>query len=123
MAMSRSFRRSSTLAIIRSTMLKISSRRSWWKTMMSSTRFRNSGRKCCFSSSCTRDFILVTPVAGRGPEQPGHRVLLHVLAHVELDQRVLVAEQELGQRLGQLRLADARGAGEDERPTGTLGGL
>ncbi len=38
-------------------MLKISSRRSWWKTMMSSTRFRNSGRKCCFSSSCTRDFI------------------------------------------------------------------
>ena len=64
--------------------------------------------------------FLVTDVAGRGSEQPGHRVLLHVLAHVELDQRVLVAEQELGQRLGQLRLADAGRASEDERAAGTL---
>ena len=40
--------------------------------------------------------------------------------HVELDQRVLVAEQELGERLGQLGLTDAGRAGEDERATGAL---
>src|SRR6516164_1234611 len=51
--------------------------------------------------------LLVAHVTGRRAEQPGNRVLLHVLGHVELDQRVLVAEQELRQRLGQLRLADA----------------
>src|SRR5580693_2656738 len=61
-----------------------------------------------------------TTETGRRAEQPGHRVLLHVLGHVELDQRVLVAEQELRQRLGQLRLADAGRAREDERATGPL---
>jgi A/G-specific adenine glycosylase len=30
---------------------------SWWNTMMSSMRLRNSGRKCCFSSSLTLAFI------------------------------------------------------------------
>jgi hypothetical protein len=47
-------------------------------------------------------------------------VLLGELRHVELDQRVLVAEEELGQRLGQLGLTDAGRAGEDERTAGTL---
>ena len=47
-------------------------------------------------------------------------MLLGVLAHVERDQRVLVAEQELRERLGQLGLTDAGRAGEDERATGTL---
>ena len=37
------------------------------------------------------------------------------LAHVDLDQRVVVAEQEVGQRLGQLGLTDTGRAGEDER--------
>jgi hypothetical protein len=47
-------------------------------------------------------------------------VLLAELAHVERDQRALVVEQELGERLGELGLSDARGAGEDERAAGTL---
>ena len=47
-------------------------------------------------------------------------MLLAVLAHVELDQRVLVAEQELRERLGQPGLTDAGRAGEDERAAGTL---
>src|SRR5262249_4293039 len=50
-------------------------------------------------------------------------VLLHVLRHVDLDQRVGVAEHELGQGLGQQRLADPGGPGEDEaadRPLGIL---
>jgi hypothetical protein len=50
-------------------------------------------------------------------------VLLHVLGHVEVDERVLVAEHELGQGLGEQRLADARGADEDERAHRTLGVL
>ena len=40
-----------------------------------------------------------------------------------LDQRVLVAEQELGERPRELGLADARGAEEDERAGGRLGSL
>ena len=49
-AMSLSFRRSSSLPTMRSTMLTISSWLNWWKTMVSSIRFKNSGRKCCLSS-------------------------------------------------------------------------
>ena len=44
-----------------------------------------------------------------------HGVLLHVLAHVDADHRPLVVEQELGERAGQLGLADAGGAEEQER--------
>ena len=52
-------------------------------------------------------------VSRRRADQPRHRVLLHVLAHVEADE--LVAEQD-GELSRQLRLADARGAREQERP-------
>ena len=45
------------------------------------------------------------------------------LAHVDLDERVVVAEQEVGQRLGQFGLTDPGGAGEDERTRRTLGVL
>ena len=64
--------------------------------------------------------LFVADVAGRGTEQPRDGVLLAELRHVELDQRVLVAEQELGERLGELGLTDTGRAGEDERATGTL---
>src|SRR3954465_14488362 len=67
-----------------------------------------------------RAALLVADVAGRRAEQPRDGVLLGELAHVELDERVLVAEQELGERLGELGLTDAGGAGEDERSAGTL---
>ena len=52
---------------------------------------------------------------GRGTEQPRHGVLLTELRHVEGDQRALVVEEELGERLGELGLPDTGGAGEDER--------
>ena len=59
---------------------------------------------------------LVEPdVAGRRADQPADVVALHELAHVDLDERVLAAEHELGERLGQLRLPDAGRAEEDER--------
>ena len=54
--------------------------------------------------------LLVTDVSRRSTEQTRCRILLGELRHVHANQRVLIVEQELGQRLGQLGLADARGA-------------
>ena len=65
--------------------------------------------------------LFVADVAGRRADQRRHVVPLHELGHVDLDQRVLGAEHELGQRLGQLGLADAGGAEEDERADRPLG--
>src|SRR5215210_293568 len=59
--------------------------------------------------------LVVSDVAGRGADQPRHGMLLHVLGHVDADHRLFVAEQELGERAGELGLPDARGAQEDER--------
>ena len=60
--------------------------------------------------------LLVADVPGRRADQPADRVPLLVLAHVEADHVVLGVEQRRGERLGQLGLADAGGAEEDERP-------
>ena len=59
--------------------------------------------------------FLVADIAGRRADEAGDGVLLHELAHVDAHHRRLVVEQERGQRLGQLRLADAGGAEEHER--------
>ena len=59
--------------------------------------------------------LVEADVAGRRPDQPRHVVALHELAHVDLDERVLAAEHELGEGLGQLGLPDAGRAEEDER--------
>ncbi len=58
---------------------------------------------------------LEADVSGRGADEPGNRVLLSVLAHVDADHGALVVEQELGERLGQLGLAHSGGAEEQER--------
>src|SRR3954465_15583422 len=50
-----------------------------------------------------RAALVVADVAGRRADEPGHGVLLHVLRHVDADHRVLVPEQELGERPRQLR--------------------
>src|ERR671922_198128 len=42
--------------------------------------------------------LVVADVARGRADEPGHGVLLHVLRHVDLDHRVLVAEQELRER-------------------------
>src|SRR4051794_32790102 len=59
--------------------------------------------------------LVVADVARRRADQSRHGVLLHVLRHVDAHHRVLVAEEELGQRARELRLADAGRAEEDER--------
>lgn len=51
---------------------------------------------------------------------PGGGTGGHVLAHVEADHPVLVAEQVAGELFGQLSLANAGGANEEHRPAGTL---
>ena len=50
-------------------------------------------------------------------------MLLGVLAHVECDQCIFVAEQELREGLAQLRLPHTGRTGEDERTAGSLGVL
>ena len=62
--------------------------------------------------------LVIAHVSGRGTDELGDGVLLHELGHVEADERILAAEEELGERLGELGLAHARGAEEDERATG-----
>ncbi len=64
--------------------------------------------------------LLVADVSRRRTKQTRSRVLLGELGHVHANQRVLIVEQELGERLGQLGLADAGGASEDERTGRTL---
>src|SRR5204862_7346876 len=49
--------------------------------------------------------LFVAHVAGRRAEQARHRKLLHVLRHVHSDEGVLVAEEVLGGRARELRLA------------------
>ena len=49
--------------------------------------------------------FFVADIARRSADQAADVVLLHVLAHVDLHERVLVAEHELGQRLGEQRFA------------------
>src|ERR1019366_9106244 len=65
--------------------------------------------------------FLVAHVAWRGADEPGDRVLLAVLAHVDPDHRPLVVKQELCERLGQLRLADAGRPEEQERARRPVG--
>src|SRR5690606_40486241 len=59
--------------------------------------------------------FVVADVSGRRPDEARYGELLHVLAHVDAYDVALVVEQELGERLGELGLADARGAEEQER--------
>ena len=59
--------------------------------------------------------LLVADVAGRGADEPRDGELLAVLAHVDAHHGLLVVEQELGERLRELGLADAGRAEEQER--------
>ena len=67
--------------------------------------------------------LLVAHIAGRRADQTRHRVLLHVLGHIDTHHGVLVAEHRLRQGLAQFSLAHARGAQEQEGADGPLGVL
>ena len=59
--------------------------------------------------------LLVADVAGRRSDEPGDGVPFLVFAHVGPDQVLVGVEQRGGERLGQLGLADAGRAEEEER--------
>ena len=59
--------------------------------------------------------FLIADIARRGADKPRDRVLLHELRHVDSDHRAVVVEQEARERLGELGLADAGRAEEQER--------
>ena len=59
--------------------------------------------------------FVIADIARRRADQPAHGMLLHELRHVDAHHRVVVVEQEARERLGQLGLAHARGAEEEER--------
>ena len=115
-----------------STVFRKSTVRPWPSVRRPSSRIcsRTSKTSACafsISSSRTTEYgrradrlgqlpaLLVADVAGRRADEPRDRVLLLVLGHVEPDHRPLVVEHELGERAGELGLADAGRAEEDER--------
>jgi hypothetical protein len=65
--------------------------------------------------------LLVAHVAGRRTDQPRYGVLLLIFGHINSNHRVLVVEQELGERTCQLGLADAGRPQEDEAAERTVG--
>ena len=58
--------------------------------------------------------LLMADITGRRSDEPGGGELLHVLRHVDLDERVGIAKHELGKRAGEEGLSDAGWAEEDE---------
>src|SRR5699024_4035283 len=64
--------------------------------------------------------LLVADVSGGSTEETGGGEAVVELTHVDLDECVVLAEEELGECLRQLGLTDTRRAGEDEGTGGTL---
>src|SRR6202044_2993673 len=69
---------------------------------------------------CELTTFLVTHIARRRTDELGDRVLLHELRHIEADQSLLAAEEELGQSARHLRLAHTSRSQEKERADGTI---
>src|SRR5580698_7743160 len=67
--------------------------------------------------------FFVTHISRRRANQPRHGMLLHVLRHVDAQQRVLVIEQKLGERPRHFGFADAGRATKYKLPIGRLGSL
>ena len=65
--------------------------------------------------------FVIADVSWRRSDQPGHGELLHVLRHVDTHHVLLIVKQRGGQRFGQLRLAHACGAQEQEGSDGSVG--
>ena len=64
--------------------------------------------------------FLVADITRRGSNQPGDRVLLGILGHIDAHHGAFVIEKELSQRFGQFRLADPGRSEEQERTRRTV---
>ena len=62
--------------------------------------------------------LLIADISRRRADQAGDAELLHILGHVDADEVFLVVKQRLGQRFGQLGLADAGGPQEQKAADG-----
>ena len=62
--------------------------------------------------------LVKADVPGRRADELGDGALLHVLGHVQPHEHLFVPEHALGERLGKIGLAHARGADEDEGADG-----
>ena len=67
--------------------------------------------------------LVVADVSGRCPDQTGDAEFFHVFGHIDPDHVLFIVEERLGQGLGQLGLADAGGAEEEEGSEGPVGVL
>ena len=65
--------------------------------------------------------FFVADVSGRGANQAGDGVFLHVLGHVNADQGMLIIKKEFRQSAGKFGFADAGGTEKDEGADGALG--
>ena len=65
--------------------------------------------------------VFVAYVSRRRADQAAHRVALHELRHIKLNQRFFAAKKETGQRFGEFGLAYAGGPQENEGADGALG--
>ena len=64
--------------------------------------------------------LVVAHIARGCTDKPTDAVALLVLTHIDTHHHILVVKEHLGQGLGQLGLADTRGAEEDEAADGAL---
>src|SRR6185436_12040973 len=67
----------------------------------------------CFGQEAA---LFAVDIARRRADEALRHVLLHELAHVEARHGLLVVEEELGERLRELGLPDARRSEEEEAP-------
>ena len=65
--------------------------------------------------------FLVAYISGRSSDKTGHRILLHVLTHIDTHHIGFVVKETGSQSLRKLGLADAGGAKEQERTDGLRG--
>ena len=63
--------------------------------------------------------LVIADIPRRRADQPRHRVLFHVLAHVDANHAVFAVEKRVGQGARQLGLANAGRPQKNERPDGT----
>src|SRR5258708_1287354 len=93
---------------------------SGWNTIVSSSRFRNSGLTTCLRSSlpCSPRHSQFWDVSLGSADETSPGEVLHVLAHVAANQRLVVGKEESRQRPRQLCLTNARWTREQERSDG-----
>ena len=72
--------RPQTASVMPRAMRSTSSRPRRWKTMVSSTRFKNSGRKVCLSSAMTASFTAESPSRAPGEKPSAGRFSVMALA-------------------------------------------